>query len=418
MSQDAFRIFLVLAVTMGWDIESTDIKSAFLQGQNLDREVFVEPPLEAKAPGMVWQMLKPLYGLRDAPRRWYLSVAQFLTAVGFEQCKLDPSVFMMSDAESSTLIGLVCVHVDDFLHSGTEYFKVHIIPAIREKFTAGTVESMAFLYIGLELDQTADSVTLSQNEYIQKLKPASVTIARRVDKQAPLDRAECRQFRQIVGQINWAAQQTRPDLLFEVMELSVRFKGPVVQDLLRANKALKKLQSVDVSVCFPRLCTNLSEWHLCVMSDAAFGNLADGVSSGGGHVVFLVGSDRCAAIAWKANKIKRVVRSTMAAEALALEEAMEHAVLLRELIKQMSAGKIAPRIVAWTDNADTAEAVFSTKSVTDKRLRIDIACIKENVEKEKISLFHCKGEKMLADCLTKGTANAEGLLKVLANGSF
>ena len=210
VSRDAFRVFLALTVAENWIIESTDVKSAFLQGQELDREVFVEPPVEAKASGKIWRMLKPLYGLRDAPRRWYLSVAEYLISLGFAQCKLDSSVFMFID-NNKQLNGLVLVHVDDFLHSGNDAFNESIIPSIRNKFTAGNVESQSFTYIGLEIEQMMDSAYLSQQEYVQKLKPATVSVARKVQRLEPLDRSECRQFRQIVGQINWAAQQTRPD---------------------------------------------------------------------------------------------------------------------------------------------------------------------------------------------------------------
>ena len=198
----------------------------------------------------------------------------------------------------------------------------------------------------------------------------------------------------------------------------MKFKQPLVEDLLRAIKAMKKLQSVDeVSLLFPKLV--YKDVLLCVMSDAAFGNLVDGVSSGGGHVIFLAdNSSRCALLAWKANKIRRVVRSTMAAEALALEECLEHAIYLRSLLKEMTGGLIDPRIEAWTDNRDTYAAVYSTKLISDLKLRIDLACIKENVEKERVILKHCTGDKMLANPLTKRGANSDDLLRVMARGSF
>ena len=53
-SQEAFRIFLAVAVSMSWTVESTDIKSAFLRGKSLNREVFVVPPPEARHQGQLW----------------------------------------------------------------------------------------------------------------------------------------------------------------------------------------------------------------------------------------------------------------------------------------------------------------------------------------------------------------------------
>ena len=355
-SKDAIRSFLFMAASYDWPIESTDVKSAFLQGEELDREVLVEPPPEANHQGKLWLLQKPLYGLNDAPRRWFLCVCKALIEKGCVQSKLDPSLFIYPESNGQTG-GCLVVHVDDFLHAGNEDFREQIVEPIRLHFTAGKIESNNFLYIGLELYQSINSITLSQSDYVQKLNSVVVPIERKAVKTSPLTKVETRQFRAIVGQINWAAQQTRPDLLFEVLELSMKFKCPVIDDLLRANKALKKMQSSDVAIIFPKL-SYKQELKLFAMSDSSFANLTDGVSSGAGHVIFIVGNNsKCALLAWKSNKIRRVVRSTMAAEALALEECLEHAIYLRSLIKEMSGGAINPSIEAWTDNRDTYAAV-------------------------------------------------------------
>ena len=57
------------------------------------------------------------------------------------------------------------------------------------------------------------------------------------------------------------------------------------------------------------------------------------MSSGRGHVIFLTGDDNLAAtLAWKNNKVKRVVGSTIAAEALSLQAAIRHGFYLREIL--------------------------------------------------------------------------------------
>jgi hypothetical protein len=47
---------------------SADIKSAFLQGKSLERDVFVIPPVEAKQKGNLWLLQKAAYGLLDGSR--------------------------------------------------------------------------------------------------------------------------------------------------------------------------------------------------------------------------------------------------------------------------------------------------------------------------------------------------------------
>ena len=51
-----------------------DIRAAFLQAKKLDREVFVRPPDDIKKEDIIWKLLKPLYGLDDASRKFYSKV--------------------------------------------------------------------------------------------------------------------------------------------------------------------------------------------------------------------------------------------------------------------------------------------------------------------------------------------------------
>ena len=63
------RFLLTMAATNKWELRSTDIKSAFLQGQVLNRDVYVKPPREANCPGKLWKLYKCLYGLNDASKK-------------------------------------------------------------------------------------------------------------------------------------------------------------------------------------------------------------------------------------------------------------------------------------------------------------------------------------------------------------
>ena len=48
VSKQALRVAIAVTVAKGWKICSVDAKSAFLQGTNIEREVFVKPPKEFK----------------------------------------------------------------------------------------------------------------------------------------------------------------------------------------------------------------------------------------------------------------------------------------------------------------------------------------------------------------------------------
>ena len=66
------RLALTIIAAQGWEVETSDVKSAFLQGKKLDRLVTVKPPKEANLPkGKLWQLEVALYGLNDASLQFF-----------------------------------------------------------------------------------------------------------------------------------------------------------------------------------------------------------------------------------------------------------------------------------------------------------------------------------------------------------
>ena len=61
------------------DNKTTDIKSAFLQGKELDCEVYHRPPVESHTPSNItWKLKHGLYGLKDGARQFFISVKEEL----------------------------------------------------------------------------------------------------------------------------------------------------------------------------------------------------------------------------------------------------------------------------------------------------------------------------------------------------
>ena len=87
---------------------------------------------------------------------------------------------------------------------------------------------------------------------------------------------------------------------------------------------MKDIRPVQI---FPQLQGKPSQdWEIFVFSYAALGNINCGQGSTGAHFVWLkdhIGN--CCPIFSQSNKIKRVVRSTIAAEALSLQDGLESA---------------------------------------------------------------------------------------------
>ena len=62
--------------------------------------------------------------------------------------------------------------------------------------------------------------------------------------------------------------------------------------------------------------------------------------------------------------------------------------------------------------------MYSTKNVTEKRLRVDLAILKQMVAEDELKVIWTESKNQLADILTKKGVNSFKLMKVFENGSL
>ena len=103
---------------------------------------------------------------------------------------------------------------------------------------------------------------------------------------------------------------------------------------------------------------------------------------------------------------------------LSLSEALEHAIYLKPIIMELTATDNASiPIEALVDNRSAEDAIYSTKSVDDKRLCIDVGSIKEMLNKKEVMKFQwIPGENMIENALTKRGASSFNLLRCIQEG--
>ena len=73
-SRQSTRLVFLTAASNKWEIKSLDIKAAFLQGDKMERDVFLRPPVDVCPENEVWKLKRCIYGLNDAPKAWYSRV--------------------------------------------------------------------------------------------------------------------------------------------------------------------------------------------------------------------------------------------------------------------------------------------------------------------------------------------------------
>ena len=409
-SKDSLMLSLAMMASYGWQSHSIDIKCAFLQGNEIERDIYVRPPKEFDD-GYLWKLNKNVYGLNDAARAWYSRLKHVLMKLGMRISQLDPALFFWW--RGNVLSGIMCVHVDDILLGGTSDFFARIVEPMKEQLTVGTsCDGDFFKYIGVSIVQKDGIIGLHQNDYVDSLEAIGLTrtrASRRLDK---LGKKELHDFRALVGQLNWLGTQTRPDISFDVCELSTVLNAATVDDALRVNKVVKKVKQRRVTLQFQPLdCAD--GFTIECYGDASFGNLPNGGSQGG-FVIFLVDSHgaKCP-LAWQSKKVRRVVKSSLAAETLALLDVAEAGVYLATLLTEITGLK--PVVKCFVDNKSLVDNLYSTKLVEDKLIRSPMAVLKDLLERQEVaSVTWVRAARQIADALTKRGASVDLLLSAIA----
>jgi hypothetical protein len=136
-STETIKICVSVICCKGWKCRSLDIKTAYLQGDPVERTVFVKPPKEAMTNG-VWKLRKAAYGLKDAARVWYLNLIKHVEQLGGKRTLVDNTLFYWK--KGGKLEGIMCSHVDDLFYGETDEFVEVTIGELRKRLKVGTEE--------------------------------------------------------------------------------------------------------------------------------------------------------------------------------------------------------------------------------------------------------------------------------------
>ena len=93
-----FRLVCQQAASSLWDLLHLDLKTAFLQGEHYNlsrRAVIIQLPSDLGVPPyLVGYCMRPVYGLNDAPRRWWNRLDKFIRACGLVPTRADRCTYV------------------------------------------------------------------------------------------------------------------------------------------------------------------------------------------------------------------------------------------------------------------------------------------------------------------------------------
>ncbi|CAI7801490.1 unnamed protein product, partial [Closterium sp. NIES-53] len=215
-----------------YELHSLDFSIALLQG-SLHEQIWLRRPpgFTGSFPaGTQWQLRRPVYGLRQAPCKWYNTLCMTLAAFGFFPSSAGPSLFL----RRGSIPFFVLVYVSDLifatLDSTTLAFVKEELPRRHTCTDLGELQR----YLGLQItrDMAAHTITLTQSHMVEQtltqfrfpfstvqLTPLAVDHGLTAP---PLDESfeSSGPYPELVGCLIYLMTCTRPDLSFPLSVLA------------------------------------------------------------------------------------------------------------------------------------------------------------------------------------------------------
>ena len=413
------RTMLSVCCQRGYFIRQLDITAAYLQGELTDHTIYMRPPKGdvAKMPDgtpAVWKLKKSVYGLKQAGIVWGRKLSKFLiTELKYTRCDCDPCLFYKTSGSSVTY---VCSYVDDCIYAGnSEKMLDELKNALHKKFGIRDMnEPNWFLGLNVKYDRVGGTLSLNQSSYVleacKKFKlDTSPAYSTPFEANAKLDEpkegeeltpTEQQLYMQLIGTLNYAATQTRPDISVNVSILSqfMARAGKVhLKAAIRTLLYLKGTHSQGLVYHRNSQAPNVLECY-CDASYAPGGKTGSGWRRSRSGAIFMING---AAVSWLSKNQTCVALSTAEAEYIALSLATQEVVWLRRLLKFLGHVQIGPTAIFEDNQAAQIIATTDMDSKRSKHIDVRYHYTREKCLENIVKITWCGTGSMVADMLTK-----------------
>nr|GEV08995.1 retrovirus-related Pol polyprotein from transposon TNT 1-94 [Tanacetum cinerariifolium] len=316
---EAIRLFLAYASFMGFMVYQMYVKSAFLY-RTIEEEVYVcQPPgfEDPDHPDKVYKVVKALYGLHQAPRAWYKTLANYLLENGFQRGKIDQTLFIKRQKGD---ILLVQIYVDDIIFGATNKDLCKSFEKLmKDKFKMSSMGELTFFF-GLQVKQKNDGIFISQDKYVAEiLRKFGLTEGKStstpIDTEKPLlkdpdgEDVDMHTYRSIIGSLMYLTS-SRPDIIFAVCGCTRFQVTPKASHLYAIKRIFRYLKGkLHLGLWYPKD----SPFDLVAYSDSDYAGASLDIKSTTGRCQFL----GCRLIFWQYKKQTVVATSSTEAKYVA-----------------------------------------------------------------------------------------------------
>ena len=188
----------------------------------------------------------------EAGKEWYETISEWLINNGMTKAETDPALFYY--VKNEKLVGILALHVDDSLYPGNTRFDKDVIEPMMFRFNFGKVIEDEYRTLGWNVEHNQGNIYVSQVDYIEsRLEKLDIEQDGLHEAKTELTEENKSKLRQLIGKLRWVSDQSRPDVSYEELELSMAASAPTVKDWKTANKVVRELKESDVKIKYSKL---------------------------------------------------------------------------------------------------------------------------------------------------------------------
>jgi len=406
---DTLRAILALVPIKRLKVQQMDIKGAYLNGI-LKENIYMEQPEGFDdGTGRICRLIKTLYGLKQSGHEWNKALDSKLIKFGFSRLISDQCVYINQDGDK---ISIITVWVDDLLlFTSTDELMTKTKNYIKSEWETTDIGEPTKI-VGIEITINENSISISQQKYIENIlrqehmnnaNPVGTPLDHNVQIEPNPDGnqgSRSNSYARLIGELQWVANVTRPDIAYAVNRLATYTANPSLQHVGALKRILRYLAGTkNLGITYSK---NLDHDQLSTLNlfygyaDAAYAN-SDDLKSTSGYVFLASGG----AITWRSKKQTTRALSSTEAEYVALSEAGRELCWLRSLYHELGITQKSPTILRGDNNGSIAMVKNPQFHQRSKHIDIRYHWIRDEIIKKTIDLESCRDPDQAADILTK-----------------
>jgi hypothetical protein len=405
----ALCIIFHLCAVMAWIMSGADVANAYVEA-DIDKLIYMFLPKELfrdeNGKPIIVELLKSLYGLKQAGELWNRLINQKFCDLGFTRLAHDKCVYIKRNIITSA-VTIIVVYVDDILFTGNDQVEIQgVLDYLSDQFTKITDMAIMSKYIGVEIERDYDNNTiyLSQKLYTQQYvdtnisetsTPKLIPMSESIDFATKGD-GSIGPIRDKVGKLRYLADRCRPDLLTAVGILGSAADNPTVKHLQGVETLGRYLKgTVSATMKFGGTDKNIKLFGYCDASHLPHGDSKPRL----GYCFFL--NNESGTILARSFKDKSVSHSSCESEVKAIDETIRQAIWLRGFLEELGFPQLEPTVI-YTDS-QSAQALINSFNVNNNsaHLVMRLNYLHEVVTRGIIVLKYIDTLNQVADVLTK-----------------